>query len=111
MFRPQINSAMQSAQPTRKPRFDPNPPPPLRARPMPKKAVLLAIVLFACGFGFTVTGLAMIPTRPFLLETLPFLAIGVLTFIPGAYVLLTVIQVARGIPNWSYDELDCFYFV
>ncbi len=75
---------------------------------MPKKAVLLAAFLFICGFGFAATGLAMIPTRPFWSETLPFLAIGFVTLIPGGYVLFTVFQVARGVPNWTYDELDFF---
>ena len=89
----------------RRPRFDPNPPPALRARPMPKKAVLLAAFLFICGFGFTGTGFTMLPVRPFLSETLPFMAIGLMTLIPGGYVLFTVFQVARGAPNWSYDEL------
>jgi hypothetical protein len=89
----------------RRPRFDPNPPAPLRARPMPKKAVALAVFLFICGFGFTATGLSMIATRPFWSETVPFLAIGTMTLIPGSYVLFTVFQVARGVPNWTYDQL------
>ncbi len=72
---------------------------------MPKKTILLAAFLFICGFGFTATGLSMMPVRPFWSETLPFLAIGVMTLIPGGYALFTVFQVARGAPNWSYDEL------
>ena len=81
---------------------------------MPKKAVLLAAFLFICGFGFTGTGLTMLAVRPFWSETLPFLAIGLMTLIPGGFVLFTVFQVARGAPNWSYDELrdlDCFICV
>ena len=89
----------------RKPKFDPNPPPLLQAKPIPKRIVALAALLFICGFGFTSTGISMLFERPFWTETLPFLAIGILTLIPGCYALFTVFQVTRGIPNWSYDEL------
>ncbi|KAF4752411.1 Mitogen-activated protein kinase kinase kinase 7, partial [Perkinsus olseni] len=70
--------------PTRKPRFSPAEPPPLRRPALPRKGVALAFFLFIVGVVFLLTGLKVF-WQISTLEAIPFTTLGAICFIPGAY--------------------------
>uniref|UniRef100_A0A0G4HKS0 Transmembrane protein 230 n=1 Tax=Chromera velia CCMP2878 TaxID=1169474 RepID=A0A0G4HKS0_9ALVE len=84
--------------------FDSNAPPPLRPPDTPWKSLALALFLFAVGSTFLMMGLnVFFKTRVY--DSIPFLIIGSIAFIPGAFYTFIFVQIFRGIPGYSYNDI------
>jgi len=81
--------------------------PPLRPPHFPWRTLLAAITLFSVGTVFLLMGLGKFFSVG-LEESVPFLVIGSICFIPGSYHSFIFLQIFRGIPGYSYDQIPSY---
>ena len=84
----------------------------LPERKFPKKAILLAVVLFVVGSAFLIMGslifTGFIGSEEGDNRWLSMIILGALTFIPGAYHTNIAYQTWRGTPGYSYADIPDF---
>lgn len=84
--------------------------PPIRRRTkgrLPIKAALTAIFLFIIGVVFGTLGLVFTFTRGFH-ESIAFLVIGFIGFVPGSYHVVILILAYMNTPGFTYDMIPSF---
>lgn len=78
-----------------------------KTKKTPWKAILLAIFLFLVGTVLIIIGILII-TRIVILDDkergIPFLVLGSICFIPGAYYVYVIIQIAKKNPEYSFMD-------
>ena len=87
------------------PKFNPNPPAPLRKPGLPKRSLFLSIFLFITGIVFLLIGFSVFWNTS-LYESIPFSVLGWLCFIPGAYHVFLFVKIAQGADGYTYELLE-----
>lgn len=72
---------------------------------VPLKPVFLSFFLFVVGACFLYLGTILFLSKQFP-DSAPSLLLGVLCIIPGTYYSFSILQILRGIPGYSFDQLD-----
>jgi hypothetical protein len=68
----------------------------------PIKVAAIAVFLLACGIGFSIAGLTLLFKRGWF-EALPYLIVGGVTLLPGAYQCTLLALACRRVPGYSYE--------
>ncbi|CAD5110824.1 unnamed protein product [Dimorphilus gyrociliatus] len=80
-------------------------------RPIPYRAILLAVALFTCGTFFLVIGGMLVGgliAEEYKDRTWPVLFLGAIMFIPGAYHVRLAYLAYKGYDGYSFDDIPTF---
>ena len=75
-----------------------------RRSPLPIRTILLAVFLLCFGIGFSIAGITL-SVKSGIGTALPFVLIGGLTIIPGAYASVIIALTLRGVEGYSFQMI------
>ncbi|KAF7457113.1 transmembrane protein 230 isoform X1 [Cryptosporidium felis] len=70
----------------------------------PLRPVFLSFFLLVVGTCFLYLGVFLVLSGTYY-DSVPSLLLGALCIIPGSYYSFSILQIFRGVPNYSFDEL------
>eukprot|EP00455_Lapot_gusevi_P030733 TRINITY_DN330_c0_g1_i4.p1 TRINITY_DN330_c0_g1~~TRINITY_DN330_c0_g1_i4.p1 ORF type:complete len:118 (-),score=40.35 TRINITY_DN330_c0_g1_i4:263-586(-) len=76
-------------------------------KPLPRRALALALFLLLVGVVFTISGLAVFLTQG-LSESIPFWTLGGIGLIPGLYHTIIIYRAWRGYQGYTYDLVPSY---